>query len=76
MKFNSFFLDSGLVNPNSSTSSFSVFDSYKENAPHGIPKFGFGYGVVLDDEVSVYTQTDPCPCKLQYVFFRHTNFLL
>jgi len=55
---------SALTNPNGTSSTFSIFDSYRENAPHGNPKYGFGYGLVLDEEVSVYTQTDPCPYQI------------
>uniref|UniRef100_A0A915KFR8 Lipocalin domain-containing protein n=1 Tax=Romanomermis culicivorax TaxID=13658 RepID=A0A915KFR8_ROMCU len=56
--------NSALTNPNGSTSSFSILDSYHDGAPHGFSKVGFGYGLINNEEAYVYTQSDPCPYQV------------
>lgn len=51
---------------NGKDATFSIFDSFREGDEHGPPKIGFGYGLKNGRKVNIYTQQDPCPCKLLF----------
>ncbi|KRY58582.1 Cullin-2, partial [Trichinella britovi] len=57
----------GLVLSRNGTGTFATFDSFRDGSSYGLPKFGFGYGVISNDnQALVYMQSDPCPYQVVY----------
>uniref|UniRef100_A0A5S6QY96 Lipocalin domain-containing protein n=1 Tax=Trichuris muris TaxID=70415 RepID=A0A5S6QY96_TRIMR len=54
----------GLVQRANKTGTFAIINSFRDGSQYGLPKLGFGYGLVNGQHVSVYDQSDPCPYEV------------
>ncbi|KFD46835.1 hypothetical protein M513_12281 [Trichuris suis] len=54
----------GLKQRANRTGTFAIINSFRDGSQYGLPKLGFGYGLVNGQHVTVYDQSDPCPYEV------------